>query len=224
LKLKILYEDNHIIAAVKPFNVPSQEDASKDRDMLSELKSYIKEKYDKKGKVYLGLLHRLDRPAGGVMVFARTSKAAARLSHAIQKGGVQKVYYAVLQKRPPKKEDELLGYMLKDTKSNISRMADANEPGAKLAKLKYSILQENPGLTLVKIDLYTGRPHQIRVQMQSIGCPIFGDMRYGAGDEKHQLALWAYSLSFEHPVKKERLEITAEPPDTYPWNLFFGTF
>lgn len=221
MNIKILYEDNHIIAAVKPFNMPSQEDASKDRDILSELKDYIRQKYDKKGNVYLGLLHRLDRPAGGVMVFARTSKAAARLSAAIQSGAVQKVYYAVLQKKPPKKEDELLGYMVKDTGNNISCMTDANEPGAKQARLKYTVLMEKQGLTLVKIDLYTGRPHQIRVQMKSIGCPLLGDMRYGSGQEKQQLALWAFSLTFEHPVKKEKFCITAEPPDHYPWNLFF---
>lgn len=221
MNIKILYEDNHIIAAVKPFNMPSQEDASKDRDMLSELKDYIRQKYEKKGNAYLGLLHRLDRPAGGVMVFARTSKAAARLSAAMQKGGVQKVYYAVLPKKPPKKEDELTGYMIKDTQSNISRMASADEPGAKQARLKYTVLTEKQGLTLAKIDLYTGRPHQIRVQMKSIGCPLFGDMRYGGGEEKQQLALWAHSLTFEHPVKKESLKLSAEPPNAYPWNLFF---
>ena len=200
--------------------MPSQEDATGDMDILTELKEYIRQKYEKPGNVYLGLLHRLDRPAGGVMVFARTSKAAARLSEAIKKGEVEKTYLAVLQKRPEKDSGDLTGYIIKDEKLNLSRMTDKNEPGAKEARLFYEVLGEKQGLTLAKIRLYTGRSHQIRVQFMSIGCPLFGDMRYGKGEEKQQLALWSQSLSFLHPVKKEKITISSQPPNCYPWNLF----
>ena len=220
MKSKVLFEDNHIIAACKPCNMPSQEDATGDTDILTELKEYIRVKYNKPGNVYLGLLHRLDRPAGGVMVFARTSKAAARLSEAIRKGEVEKTYFAVLQKKPAKDSGELLNYMLKDEKTNISRIAEKTEPGAKEARLYYEVLSQEGSLTLVKIRLFTGRSHQIRVQFSAIGCPLVGDMRYGKG-EKQQLALWSHSLSFEHPIQKEKITITSDPPKCYPWNLFF---
>jgi 23S rRNA pseudouridine1911/1915/1917 synthase len=220
LKVKVLYEDNHIIAVIKPFNMPSQADATGDMDMLTQLKEYIRVKYEKPGEVYLGLVHRLDRPAGGVMVFARTSKAAARLSEMIRKGEVEKTYLAVLQKKPAEDNGELAGYMIKDEKTNISRMAGEQEPGAKQARLAYEVLSCKDGLTLAKIRLFTGRSHQIRVQMASIGCPLAGDMRYGKG-EKQQLALWALSLSFIHPVRRESITIQADPPVAHPWSLFF---
>ncbi len=217
--MKILYEDNHIIAAVKPFNMPSQQDKSNDPDILSLLKEYIKKKYDKKGSVYLGLIHRLDRPAGGVMVFARTSKAASRLSRDIREGKVEKIYFAVLQKRPEKDAGELTGYIVKDREKNISKIADKDEKGAKSAKLGYEVISEKEGLALVKIQLETGRSHQIRVQFKDLGCPLYGDARYGNADKK-QLALWSHKIIFKHPVKDEIITIEAAPPKDYPWSLF----
>lgn len=217
---RILYEDNHILAAEKPCNMPSQEDQSKDPDFLSALKGYIKEKYQKPGSVYLGLLHRLDRPAGGAMVFARTSKAAARMSEAFRTGGVEKSYYAVLQSPPPEKKGELIGYMVKDEKTNLSRMAGESEPGAKGARLAYETVDIKDGLTLVRIRLFTGRSHQIRVQFSSAGCPLYGDVRYG-NEKQKQLALWSHEIRFKHPVREETITVTSDPPDVYPWNLFF---
>jgi len=217
---RILYEDNHVLAAEKPCNMPSQADDTKDADFLTVLKVYIKEKYHKPGNVYIGLLHRLDRPAGGAMLFARTSKAASRLSGAFREGDIEKVYYAVLQREPPEKSGELAGYMVKDGRSNTSRLARADEAGAKEARLDYETVETKKGLTLVKIRLHTGRSHQIRVQFAAIGCPLYGDVRYG-GEKSRQLALWSHSITFRHPVRDENITVISMPPDTEPWNLFF---
>lgn len=221
-ELTILHEDNHIIVALKPQNVPSCEDASKDPDMLSILKEYIKEKYDKKGNVYLGLVHRLDRPTGGVMVFAKSSKAAARLSEQMKAGDFEKRYYAVLVGEPREKKATLTHYMKKNAVNNMVYVCAPTESGAKFAELEYNILTEKSGLSLADVRLHTGRSHQIRVQMNAIGCPVYGDMRYGGEKaKKGYLALWAYYLSFTHPVSKERMVFRVQPPeDVMPWKLF----
>ncbi len=221
-ELTILHEDNHIIVALKPQNVPSCEDASKDPDMLSILKEYIREKYDKKGNVYLGLVHRLDRPTGGVMVFAKSSKAAARLSEQMKAGDFEKRYYAVLVGEPREKKATLTHYMKKNAVNNMVYVCAPTESGAKFAELEYNILTEKSGLSLADIRLHTGRSHQIRVQMNAIGCPVYGDMRYGGEKaKKGYLALWAYYLSFTHPVSKERMVFRVQPPeDVMPWKLF----
>ncbi len=220
--LIILHEDNHIIVVLKPQNVPSCEDQSKEKDLLSMIKEYIKVKYNKQGNVYLGLVHRLDRPTGGVMVFAKSSKAASRLSEQMKNGDFEKRYYAVLCGVPHDKKAVLRNYLKKNAVNNMVYVCTPTESNAKYAELDYSVLSENNGLSLVDVRLHTGRSHQIRVQMNHIGCPVYGDMRYGGEKaKKGYLALWAYYLSFSHPISKERLVFRVEPPkDNKPWDIF----
>lgn len=207
--MHILYEDNHLLFAVKPPNLPVQADESGDADMLTLLKAYIKEKYHKPGEVYLGLVHRLDRPAGGVMVFARTSKAASRLSAQFAGHGAQKKYLAILTGRG--QGGELLDHILKYP-DGTARLAGPQEPGAKAARLAYRPLAEARGLTLAEVRLHTGRHHQIRLQMAGRGLPLWGDQRYNpAAKPGQQLALWAYSLTVEHPTLHKPITCTALP-------------
>ncbi len=221
-ELIILHEDNHIIVALKPQNVPSCEDESKDKDMLTMLKEYIKEKYNKPGNVYLGLVHRLDRPTGGVMVFAKSSKAASRLSEQLKDGDFEKRYYAVLCGTPKEEKATLTHYMKKNAVNNMVYVCPPTVAGAKFAELEYSLLEKTEDLSIVDVRLHTGRSHQIRVQMNAIGNPIYGDMRYGGEKaKKGNLALWAYYLSFTHPVSKEKMVFRVQPPkDLTPWNKF----
>lgn len=220
--LIILYEDNHIIVVLKPQNVPSCEDESKDKDMLTMIKEYIKTTYDKKGNVYLGLVHRLDRPTGGIMVFAKTSKAAARLSEQMKSGDFEKRYLTVLCGKPKEERAILRHYMKKNAVNNMVYLCTAATQGAKFAELEYNVIETKGDYSFTEVRLHTGRSHQIRVQMNAIGCPVFGDMRYGGAKAvKGYLALWAYYLSFTHPVTKERLVFRAQPPkDIAPWTLF----
>lgn len=217
--MKVIYEDNHLLVVEKPYGVPSQADESGDADMLSLCKAYIKEKYQKPGEVYLGLVHRLDRPTGGVMVFARTSKAAARLTAQIQSGAFEKTYLAVLTAAPPEKEGRLTHWLVKDEAAHIARVTDKPAPGAKLAELEYETLEQRDGLYLVRIRLLTGRFHQIRAQMAAAGASVYGDMKYGARDIKAPLALFAWRLCLDHPTKGERLSFTAQPT-RHPFTLF----
>lgn len=217
--MNILYEDNHLLAVEKPYGVLSQADETGDDDMLSLCKVYIKEKYGKPGNVYLGLVHRLDRPTGGVMVFARTSKAAARLAVQIQSGEFEKTYLAVLNAAPLERAGTLHHWLLKDETAHIARIADEKTPGAKQAELFYETLGQQEGLTLVRVRLKTGRFHQIRAQMAAVGCSIYGDMKYGPRDIKAPLALYAYRLCINHPTTGQRLCLTALPK-RYPFTLF----
>ena len=202
-KLDILYEDNHIIVVVKPVNVLSQADNTNDLDMLTIIKSFLKEKYNKPGNVYLGLVHRLDRPVGGVMVFAKTSKAASRLSNEVRSGNLKKKYYAIVN------EDTFIDYLLKD--SNYNTIVTTKEKG-KYSELSYKVLERDKenNLALVDINLKTGRHHQIRVQFASRNHPLYGDQRYGKEDKK-QIALFAYSLEFIHPTTKEKMFFYKNP-------------
>ena len=220
--LIILHEDNHIIVVLKPQNIPSCEDESKDRDMLTIIKDYIKVKYDKPGNVYLGLVHRLDRPTGGVMVFAKSSKAAARLSEQIKNGDFEKRYFAVVVGAPKEEKATLTHYMKKNAINNMVYICPPTVSGAKFAELEYQLVEKTESLSLVDVRLHTGRSHQIRVQMNAIGTPIYGDMRYGGEKAvKGNLALWAYYLSFTHPVSKERMVFRVQPPkDLSPWTNF----
>ena len=220
--LQILHEDNHIIVVLKPRNIPTCEDESKDLDLLNMVKEYIRVTYNKQGNVYLGLVHRLDRPTGGVMVFAKSSKAAARLSEQIKEGDFEKKYYAVLVGTPKEEKATLTHYMKKNSINNMVYVCAPTVAGAKFAQLDYRILEQQQGLSLADVRLHTGRSHQIRVQMNAIGCPLYGDMRYGGEKaKKGYLALWAYYLSFTHPVSKERMVFRVQPPkDDMPWNLF----
>jgi len=208
--MKILYEDNHIVVVEKKTNIPVQEDDSKDLDMINMIKKYLKEKYNKPGNVYVGLVHRLDRPVGGVMVFAKTSKAASRLSNEIRLNNFKKKYYAVVHGKT--RENEILkNYLLKDEKTNTSSVV-SKEKG-KEAILEYTLLKydNKKDLSLIEINLKTGRHHQIRVQLSYINHPIYGDQRYGKDKIGIQIHLWAYELSFIHPTKKEWMTFTSKP-------------
>ena len=217
-EIKILYEDNHVLAAVKPPNLPSQADLSGDEDMLSLLKDYIARKYQKPGEAYLGLVHRLDRPVGGVMVFARTSKAAARLSAQFSGHMTGKTNLAVLEKEISGTL-RLQNYLLQRQGESVRVAKDASG-GAKFASLISEPIAAREGLTLTKVTLETGRKHQIRVQHANAGCPIWGDNRYGHGRKGMQIALWATSLTIEHPTTHKTIRLFCPPPLTRPWDSF----
>ena len=218
--VNVIYEDNHLIVAIKPAGVLSQSDGSKDPDMLTILKAYIKEKYRKPGEVYLGLVHRLDRPVSGVMVFARTSKAASRLSEQIRTNKVDKIYRCVVQ-GVLEGSGRLENYISKDETRNIVTVSDTAKPGFKACFLDYRAIASKDGLTLAEVRLGTGRPHQIRAQMSHSGHPLLGDQKYGKKDNKcKDVALQAFRLSFEHPVKRENISFEAPFPADYPWSLF----
>ncbi|MCM1370382.1 MAG: RluA family pseudouridine synthase [Clostridium sp.] len=216
--INIIYEDNHLLVVLKPVNTLVQADNTKDIDLLTMLKQYLKEKYNKKGNVYLGLVHRLDRPVGGVMVFAKTSKAASRLSDQIRLNQFKKKYYAIVEGKIKESgffEDKLL----KDSKSNIVKV-DSN---GKLSKLSYSLVKYNKSLNLSLVDilLITGRPHQIRVQFSSRGFPLYGDQKYNINSKVgNQIALFAYHLEFYHPITKELLIFNQNLPNLKPWLYF----
>lgn len=220
----ILYEDNHLLVAVKPQNMPTQADSSGDLDFLSQLKQYLVKKYNKPGEAYLGLVHRLDRPTGGVMVFAKTSKAAARLCEQIKDkdGEFEKTYLAVASGRP-NKSGKVEHYLAKDAQTNTVTVVPASMEGAKLAQSEITPISEQRGLHLVTVKLITGRPHQARVQLKTLGAPIVGDARYatkGKQVKSAHLALWAYRLTFAHPVTGDKLIFVAAPPEEFPWTLF----
>ena len=217
--IPVLYEDNHLLVVVKPANLPTQADRSGDRDLLSTLKDYIRRKYDKPGAVYLGLAHRLDRPVGGVMVFARTSKAAARLSAAFSGHNQDRRYLAVLEgvlEEPLILEDVLL----KNGATGMVSVVPAGTPGGREARLASTPLARSGGLTLSEVRLYTGRSHQIRVQHAHAGLPLWGDNRYGRGRPGQQIALWASFLRFRHPTRDETLSFTSAPPAEGAWLRF----
>jgi len=225
--IKILYEDNHLLVVEKPVNMLTQGDATGDADLLSLLKQYIKEKYDKPGNVYLGLVHRLDRPVGGVMVFARTSKAASRLSDQMRRGTFGKVYLAVVRGRPPQ-SGRLQHYLRKDGATNTVQCFHTPREGAKEAVLEYELLESCDGsqgdgiLSLIRVNLITGRSHQIRAQFAFEGFPLYGDQKYGrdVNVPGQQLALWSARIKLVHPTLKEELAFNSFPPDCYPWNQF----
>lgn len=218
----IIYEDNHIIVVLKEQNIPSCSDETKDEDMLTRIKEYIKERDNKPGNVYIGLVHRLDRPTGGVMVYAKTSKAASRLSEQMRNGDFEKEYHAVVVGSLKTKKQTLKHYLKKNAITNTVYVCGQTVEGAKYAELVYEVLEEANGLSFVNVKLHTGRSHQIRVQLSHIGAPIYGDMRYGGPNAvKGNLALFATSLAFSHPVTKERLVFKVEPPkDKAPWKFF----
>ena len=210
---RIIYEDNHIIVADKPIGVLSQEDSSEDNDMLTLLKAYIKEKYQKPGEVFLGLVHRLDTVTSGVMVFARTSKAASRLSDSIRKDEFDKIYLCVVEGELEQKSGRYQDYLIKDSAKNIVSITKDKNKG-KLAILEYEVISyhSDTNTSLLKIHLLTGRSHQIRVQFSSRGYAVAGDKKYGSKIElPRAIALHAYSLSFPHPTKKEILTFKSTP-------------
>lgn len=218
-KLKVIYEDNHIIVVEKIPNVPSQSDKTGDIDMLTMVKQYIKEKYNKPGNVYLGLVHRLDRPVGGIMIFAKTSKAASRLSDQVREKVFKKKYLAVADGKIENKSGTLEDYLYKDERNNISKVVNKDKKNAKLAKLDYDVIKydEVKKLSLVKVNLHTGRHHQIRVQLSNFGHSIFGDQKYGTRGQGKQIALWAYELTINHPITKEEMTFKDFPESVGTW-------
>jgi 23S rRNA pseudouridine1911/1915/1917 synthase len=225
--IKILYEDNHLIAVNKPNNVLVQGDETGDETLGDQVKQYIKEKYEKPGDVFLGTIHRLDRPASGVTIFARTSKALERMNKFFAERQIKKTYWAVVGKRPEPLYGHLTHYILKDTSKNVVKALDSlsnRSKDAKRADLDYELIAEIGEHFLLKIDLQTGRPHQIRAQLARIGCHIKGDVKYGfpVPNKDSSIHLHCRSISFEHPVKKETILITASVPNEQVWRLFKG--
>ena len=218
-KLKILYEDNHIIVVEKKPNIPSQSDKTGDIDMLTLVKNHIKEKYNKPGNVYIGLVHRLDRPVGGIMIFARTSKSASRLSNQVREKIFKKKYLAVVDGKFEKNQGTLEDYLYKDERHNMSKVVKKEKKNSKLAKLDYKVLKYNQvkDLSLVEINLHTGRHHQIRVQLSNFGHSIFGDQKYGTRGKGKQIALWADELTIVHPVTKEEMTFKDYPEPIGTW-------
>lgn len=218
-KLNVIYEDNHIIVVEKPVNISSQGDKTGDIDMLTLVKKYIKEKYNKTGEVYLGLVHRLDRPVGGVMVFARTSKAAARLSEQVRNKDFKKKYLVIADGKFRKNKGTLENYLLKNERTNTSKVVKEGTKNAKLAILDYEVLKYNEeiNLSVVKVNLHTGRHHQIRVQMANAGHSICGDQKYGTRGRGKQICLWAYELTILHPITKEEMTFKVLPEFIGGW-------
>lgn len=225
MKPEIIFETNHYIVAYKPSGFLSQADGSEAPDMLTFLKDYIKDKYNKPGDVYLGLVHRLDRPVSGVMVFARTSKCASRLSEQIRTGKFDKRYCAVVEGCFEEKNGELTNYLLKDQRTNMTTVYDTKtSPDAKFSTLEYEAIAqgiyENRNVSLLKIKLGTGRSHQIRTQLAHISHPLLGDARYGSGFYKGDVCLQAYLLGFNHPITGEYVQYCAKMPTDGPWKIF----
>ena len=216
--MKVLFEDNHCLVIEKPINVPMQADDSEDMDVIRLAKEYLKNKYNKPGNVYCGLVHRLDRPVGGVVVLAKTSKAASRLSDSVRTNKMNKKYCAIVVGQLPN-EKVLKDYLIKDDKTNTSRVT--SEKYGKYSELSYKVLDRKDNLSFIQIDLKTGRSHQIRVQFASRNCPLYGDQRYNKDARVgQQIALWATVLSFPHPTTQEILSFESNLPNTEPWKKF----
>lgn len=219
---EILYEDNHIIAVNKQASDIVQGDKTGDTPLSEPVKNYLKIKYKKPGNVFLGVVHRLDRPVSGVVVFARTGKALARLNEMIKKREVHKAYWAVVKTKPPRDEDTLTHFLQKNERQNKSYPVKPGNTKAKEANLKYRLIATSDNYYLLEIILLTGRHHQIRAQLSAIGCPVKGDLKYGfpRNNTNASIHLHARSISFIHPVKKENIIIKANPPDDPLWNHF----
>jgi len=213
--MQVIFEDNHLLVVEKPENMPMQLDESNDLDLLTACKNYLIEKYNKPGDAYLGLVHRLDRPVGGVCVFAKTSKAAARLSKQIQENTFHKEYLAVVSDNGLKDSDSFTDKLLKDPKTNTVKV----DPKGKIAKLTYEVIKRKDNLALVKVKLITGRAHQIRVQFSSRNHALWGDQRYNKkATVGQQIALHAFKITFQHPISKEEVSFTSSI-NRYPFNI-----
>lgn len=221
---EILYEDNHIIAVWKRSSDLSQGDKTGDPTLDDEVKKYVAIKYDKKGDVFLGVVHRLDRPVCGVMLYARTSKALERLNEMFREGGIRKTYLAITKERPPEDEETITHFLKKNEKQNKTYVYDTEVNGSKKASLTYRLKARSERFYLLEIELHTGRHHQIRAQLARIGCPVKGDLKYGfpRSNEDGGISLLSRKIEFVHPVKKEPVTITAHFPDGDVWHLFSG--
>jgi len=219
---QVLFEDNHIIIVNKKAGDIVQADVYDDKTLRDEVKDYIKEKYNKPGNVFLGVVHRIDRPVTGAVIFARTSKALARLNDMFRNRNLQKIYWAVVDQAPPKDEDYLVNYVRKDITKNKSFITAETNPDAVRAELSYKLLAASDRYFLLQVELFTGRHHQIRTQLASVGCRIKGDLKYGfpRSNPDASINLHARSLKFQHPVSKEEVSIVAPTPNEPLWNFF----
>lgn len=219
---EILYEDNHIIIVNKRSSDLVQGDGTGDEPLDDIVRAYIKAKYNKPGDVFLGVVHRLDRPVSGCVVYARTSKALTRLSELFRTREVKKTYWAIVTDRPPEEEGTLNNWLKKNEKQNKSYVYPTEVKGSKLAELSYKILGRSERYYLVEVDLQTGRHHQIRAQLAAAGCPVKGDLKYGAkrSNEGGGISLHSRRVSFVHPVKKEEIRVEAPLPGDRIWKLF----
>jgi 23S rRNA pseudouridine1911/1915/1917 synthase len=220
--LQVLYEDNHLLVINKSAGVLVQGDITGDKPLVDIAKDYIGEKYKKPGDVFLGVVHRLDRPVSGVVVFARTSKALERMNALFRDRETQKTYWALVVARPPQPEGTLIHWLVKDEKKNKTTAYNKVNPNGQRSELHYKVIDNKRGYYLVEVNPITGRPHQIRVQLASMGCPIVGDVKYGSeiSSQDGSIALHARQLSFIHPVKKEPLTISAKLPQNDWWKTF----
>jgi len=225
MNVHVLHEDNHLIAVYKPAGVLVQGDATGDRTLADWVKQYIKDRYNKPGDVFLGIIHRLDRPVSGVVIFARTSKALTRMNELFKERKVDKTYWAITQSRPPELEGELVHYLLKDTTRNKTKAYDKRSnrnKKAKLSKLTYKVIGALGDHTVLEVHPETGRSHQIRVQLARMGCIIKGDIKYGDEypNDDASIYLHCHSLGFIHPVKKEPVKISVDAPNLQMWREF----
>jgi 23S rRNA pseudouridine1911/1915/1917 synthase len=220
--IEVLYEDNHLIAVFKKPADLSQGDKTGDESLDLKVKEYLKKKYNKEGDVFLGVVHRLDRPVSGVILYARTSKALERISEIFRNRDVKKTYLAIVQERPPEDEAVIVHYIKKNEKQNKAFVYDHEVKGSKQATLTYRLAGRSERYFLLEIELHSGRHHQIRAQLARIGCPVRGDLKYGypRSNEDGSISLLARSLEFVHPVRKEKMTITAPLPDTDVWKYF----
>lgn len=225
MNIHVLYEDNHLIAVYKPAGLLVQGDATGDRTLGDWVKRYIKDRYNKPGDVYLGIIHRLDRPVSGVVLFARTSKALTRMNEAFRDRKVDKTYWAIVKNRPPELEGELVHYLLKDTTRNKTKAYDKRSnrnKKAKKSRLTYKTIGVLGDHAVLEVHPETGRSHQIRVQLAKMDCIIKGDVKYGADfpNEDASIYLHSHSLEFIHPVKKEPVKISVKAPELQMWQEF----
>ena len=220
--MTVLYEDNHVIIVNKAPGEIVQGDKTGDKPLSDIVKEYLRVKYNKPGNVFCGVIHRLDRPTSGVLVFAKTSKALSRLNELFREDKVAKTYWAIVKNRPPKEKDTLTHYLIKNEKTNKSAAYDTEKPRTKKAVLHYRLIAASENYYMLEIGLETGRHHQVRVQLAKIGCPIKGDLKYGANrsNPDGSISLHARSISFIHPVSKERVSITAPVPEDSLWKAF----
>ncbi|MCF8235745.1 MAG: RNA pseudouridine synthase [Bacteroidales bacterium] len=222
MKSQVLHEDNHLIIVNKQPSQIVQGDKTGDVPLVDLVKKYLKEKYNKPGEVFCGVVHRLDRPVSGLVVFARTSKALARMNDLVKTREIRKTYWAVVKNRPPDFEGHLTNYLVKNQQKNKSFVTDENAKGALRAEMKYRMVAKSNDYLLLEVDLLTGRHHQIRVQLAHIGCPVKGDLKYGfpRSNPAGSIHLHARKISFIHPVKKTELTITAPAPPDKLWTFF----